>query len=68
MYTKEFIPIAPEEIRKVNASALARQFNCTSAYVGRILKVEEEPKNEKARQIHEAAREIIKKYADYQNQ
>lgn len=67
MYTKDFIPITPEEIRMVNASALAKQFSCTSSYVSRILKFNEKPANEKAQQIHDAARAIIKKYADYQN-
>ncbi|CDF80611.1 hypothetical protein BN863_28990 [Formosa agariphila KMM 3901] len=62
MYSKKFIALNPEEIKMVNASALAKKFDCTSTYVSRILKLENEPTNEKAQNIHQAAREIIEKY------
>ncbi|WP_435135796.1 hypothetical protein [Formosa sp. A9] len=65
MYKKEFIPFTEDEIRMVNASALARQFNCTSTYIGRIMKLQEYPKNENAQLIIKAAREIVDTYKSY---
>lgn len=65
MYQKKFIPFTEDEIRMVNASALAKQFNCTSMWVGKVLKLQEEPTNEKSKLIIEAAREIVNMYAAY---
>lgn len=62
MYKKEFIALTENQIKKVNASALAKNFSCSQSYVSRILKSTEEPTNEKAQQILKAAREIIKYY------
>jgi hypothetical protein len=62
MYTKKFTALEPDQIKKVNASALAKKFQCSSQYVSRVLKSTEEPKNEKAQQIFSKAVEIIEYY------
>lgn len=62
MYTKKFIPLTEIQIKMVNASGLAKKFECSSSYVSRILKSESEPKNEKAQNILKAATEIIEYY------
>jgi len=62
MYTKIFIPFTDEQIKMINASALARQFNCTSMWVGKVLRLEKVPTNKNTIKIHEAAREIIDLY------
>ena len=46
----------------VNASGLAKKFECSHSYVSRILKSESEPDNEKAKNILKAAREIVEYY------
>lgn len=65
MYKKEFIPLTEAEIKSINASALAKQFNCTSMWVGKVLKLQEEPTNEKSLNILKAARDIIAVYESY---
>jgi transcriptional regulator CtsR len=62
MYTKKFIALTTEDIKKINASALAKTFQCASSYVSRILKSEVEPENKKAIEIIEAAQEILNSY------
>lgn len=62
MYTKKFIQLTENQIKMVNASGLAKKFDCSSSYVSRILKSESEPDNEKAQSILKAAREIINYY------
>jgi len=62
MYTKEFIPFTEHQIKMVNASALARQFNCTSMWIGKVLRLQEAPINLKTIKIYEAARQIIEIY------
>lgn len=67
MYKKEFIPFTDDEIRMINASALAKRFNCTSMWVGKVLKLQEAPTNEKALDIINAARDIVKAYKSHPN-
>lgn len=62
MYRKNFLALTEDQIKMVNASALARQFNCTSMWIGKVLKLTEEPTNEKTKQIHKAARDIVEIY------
>lgn len=62
MYAKKFIPLTDEEIKRVNASALAKEFECTSAWVGRVMRCKSLPKNEKAQKIHASARRIVESY------
>ncbi|MBV7268409.1 hypothetical protein [Winogradskyella luteola] len=62
MYTKKFIPLTETQIKMVNASGLAKKFECSHSYVSRILKSESDPENDKAQNILKAAREIIEYY------
>ncbi|MBU2923016.1 hypothetical protein KO504_16830 [Winogradskyella psychrotolerans] len=62
MYTKKFIALTVDQIKRVNASALAKTFDCSSSYVSRILKSTELPSNEKAQKILKAAKEIVDHY------
>jgi predicted transcriptional regulator len=62
MYTKKFTALTPEQIKKINASALAKTFNCTQSYISRILKLQEEPNSKKPKKILEAARVILESY------
>ncbi|QQV91538.1 hypothetical protein Peternella1_2 [Winogradskyella phage Peternella_1] len=62
MYKKEFIALTVDQLKRVNASALAKTFECSSSYVSRILKSDTEPKNERAKKILAAAKEIIQQY------
>lgn len=56
------MPFTEEQIKMVNASALARQFNCTSMWIGKVLRLQEAPTNPNSIKIHEAARQIIEIY------
>jgi hypothetical protein len=62
MYKNNFISFSDDQIKMVNASALAKQFNCSSMWVGKVLKLDDAPTNKKAIKIFEAAKQIVELY------
>ena len=62
MYTNNFIPLTPEEIKKVNATELATKYKVSNSYVSRTLKSHESPKSDVAINILADARKIIELY------
>lgn len=62
MYSNKFIPIKPEDVKKVNACELASKYNVSSSYISRVLKSDKEPTSLNAQNILNDARSIIKLY------
>lgn len=61
------LPLTSEQIKKVNATALADKHNCSNSYVSRALKKDEMPVKGKAKDIIQDAILIIQALLPIEN-